>query len=74
MFLGDLKEKSKERCNFSLEIILASQKSEVAIASLFHQTKQPDILLLEVKTIKKSPGLLSLSNLAIYTKKAELWF
>ena len=30
--------------------------SEVAIASLFHQTKQPKIFLLQVKTITKSPG------------------
>jgi hypothetical protein len=49
-------------------------KSEVTIASLFRQTKQPDIFSLKVKTITKSPGLLSLSNLAIYIRKAELWF
>ena len=30
-------------------------KSEVAIASLFRQSKQPDIFLLEVITITKSP-------------------
>ena len=48
-------------------------KSEVAIASLFYQTKQPKTFSLQVKTITKSPGmgLLSLSNLAIYIKKAE---
>jgi hypothetical protein len=31
-------------------------KSEVAIASLFCQTKQPKTFLLQVKTITKSPG------------------
>ena len=31
-------------------------KSEVAIASLFCQTKQPNTFLLQVKTITKSPG------------------
>jgi hypothetical protein len=31
-------------------------KSEVAIASLFHQTKQPKFFLLQVKKITKSPG------------------
>ena len=31
-------------------------KSEVAIASLFCQIQQPNIFLLEVKTITKSPG------------------
>ena len=31
-------------------------KSEVAIASIFHQTKQPKFFLLQVKTITKSPG------------------
>ena len=31
-------------------------KSEVAMASLLHQTKQPKKILLEVKTITKSPG------------------
>jgi hypothetical protein len=49
-------------------------ESEVAIASLFRQNKQPDIFLLEVETITKSPGLLSLSNLAIYLKGRILWF
>jgi hypothetical protein len=32
-------------------------KSEVAIASLFCQTKQPKTFLLQVKTITKSPGI-----------------
>ena len=32
-------------------------KSEVAIASLFCQTKQPKTFLLQVKTIAKSPGI-----------------
>jgi hypothetical protein len=32
-------------------------KSEVAIASLFCQTKRPKTFLLQVKTIKKSPGI-----------------
>ena len=31
-------------------------KSEVAITSLLHQTKQPKTFLVEVKTITKSPG------------------
>ena len=31
-------------------------KSEVAMASLLHQTKQPKKFLLGVKTITKSPG------------------
>jgi hypothetical protein len=34
-----------------------SLKSEVAIASLFCQTKQPKTFLLQVKTIKKSPRI-----------------
>ena len=42
-------------------------KSEVAIASLLRQTKQTKKILLQVKAITKSPGLLSLSNI----KKAE---
>jgi hypothetical protein len=62
---------NRSHLKYADEIFL---KSEVAIASLFRQTKQPDIFLLEVKTITKSQGLLSLSNLAIYNKKAELWF
>jgi hypothetical protein len=32
-------------------------KSEVAIASLFCQTKQPKTFLLQLKTITKSPGI-----------------
>ena len=49
------------------ETVRSCLKSEVAIASLLYQTKQTKKSLLEVRTITKSPGLLSLSNM----KKAE---
>ena len=44
--------KSRVEIHVSISIL----KSEVAIASLFHQIQQPHIFLLEVKTITKSLG------------------
>ena len=48
-------------------------KSEVAIESLLRQIQRTKKILLEVKTITKSPGnvIAELSNLAIYIKKSE---
>jgi hypothetical protein len=49
-------------------------KSEVAIASLLRQTKQPKKKLLEVKTITKSPGngiAESVKSCNLHKKKAE---
>ena len=49
-------------------------KSEVAIASLLRQTKQPKKFLLQVKTITKSTGngIAESVKFAIYIKKAGL--
>ena len=47
-------------------------KSEVAIVSLFHQIQQTKKILSQVNKILREMGLLSLSNLAIYIKKAVL--
>ena len=54
---------------------LSLLKSEVALESLLRQTKQPKFFLLEVITITncQEMGLLSLSNIAIYIKKAEFF-
>jgi hypothetical protein len=42
---------------FGPSCFVRALKSEVAIASLFCQTKQPKTFLLQVKTITKLPGI-----------------
>ena len=52
-------------------------KSEVAIASLFSQIQQPDIILLDVKTIIKLPGngiAESVKFCNLHQKDKILWF
>ena len=46
-----------QRSNWDFITINNFLKSEVAIASLFCQTKQPKTFLLQVKPITKSPGI-----------------
>ena len=52
-------------------------KSEVAIASPFRQIQQPNIFLLEVKTITKLPGngiAESVKSCNLHQKGRILWF
>ena len=52
-------------------------KSEVGIASLLRQTKQPNNFLLEVKTITKLPGngiAESVKSYNLHKKGRILWF
>ena len=63
--------------NKKFEISHLMLKSEVAIASLLCQTKQPIIVLLEVKTITKSPGngiAESVKSCNLHQKGRILWF
>jgi hypothetical protein len=54
--------------NYSKSSFFCILKSEVAITSLFCQTKQPETFLLQVKTITKSPGI----GIAVSVKSCNL--
>ena len=62
---------------FGPDGLFIALKSEVAIASLFCQTKQPKTVLLQVKTITKSPGngiAESVKSCDLHQKGWILWF